>query len=310
MVIDNKTELTKKQFDTMVFLFENDHQMTQREIAGAMGFSIGATNKLLQELTKFGYIEHKRLSDQGFEVLEGYRVKRAVFMAAGFGSRLVPITLNTPKPLIRIKGVRIIDTVLDAITAIGINEIYLVRGYLAEQFDQLLDKYPSIKFIENPYYNVANNISSALCVRQHMHNAYVLDADLYLKNPKLITRYQYSSNIIGIHTARTDDWCFLVKNGRIRNISLGGVDCHTWIGLSYWTEQDGNRLAKDIKEVYDTPGGKEKYWDQVPLEYFREDYDVAVREFTDDDVIEIDTLQELIELDSIYDAWLSDAGDL
>ena len=50
----------------------------------------------------------------------------------------MPITLNTPKPLIRVQGRRIIDSLLDAVYAAGIEEVYVVRGYLAEQFDQLL----------------------------------------------------------------------------------------------------------------------------------------------------------------------------
>jgi CTP:phosphocholine cytidylyltransferase-like protein len=293
--------LTKKQFDIMVFLVENDYTMSQRDMASALGFSVGSMNKFLTELTDLGYVEQKRLTNKGFNILENYRVKRAVFIAAGFGARLVPITLNTPKPLVRIKGKRIIDTLLDAVTAIGITEIHLVRGYLAEQFDQLLYKYPTINFIENPAYNETNNISSAVCVSGHLNNAYIMDADLYLKNPKLITRYQYSSNYLGVPVKRTDDWCLLVKNGRIDSVSLGGENCHTWIGLSYWTEHDGKRLSNDIKEVYKTPGGKEKYWDMVPLEYYKKNYNVGVRECSFDDIIEIDTFRELKEIDKTYD---------
>lgn len=54
-----------------------------------------------------------------------------------------------------------IDTLLDAVVRVGIEELIIVRGYLYEQFDQLLYKYPNIKFIENFEYNEANNISSA-----------------------------------------------------------------------------------------------------------------------------------------------------
>ena len=120
------------------------------------------------------------LAKKGLQELEPYRVKRAIFIAAGFGSRLVPITLNTPKPLVRVKGVRIIDTLLDAVIAAGIEEIIIVRGYLAEQFDQLKYKYPMVKFVENPLYNEANNISSVMCIRYLLSNAYILEADLLL----------------------------------------------------------------------------------------------------------------------------------
>ena len=118
---------------------------------------------------------------------------------------MVPITLNTPKPLVRVHGERIIDSILDAVVAAGIEEIYLVRGYLSEQFDQLLYKYPNIKFIENPAYNEANNISSAMCVRYLLNNAYVCEGDILLHNPKIIQKYQYKSNYCGIKCDYIDD---------------------------------------------------------------------------------------------------------
>lgn len=151
------------------------------------------------------YVSEGSVTGYGLRELERYRVKRAVFIAARFGSRLVPITLNTPKPLIRVKGKRLIDSLLDAVIAAGIEEIYIVRGYLTEQFDQLLYKYPMIKFIENPAYNESNNISSIVWANYLLRNAYVLEADLLPYNKKLITRYQYASNYLGIPVKVTDD---------------------------------------------------------------------------------------------------------
>ena len=162
--------------------------MSQREIAEALGISLGAVNKAMQELTEKGCCEKGVILQAGLDALEPYRVKRAVFIAAGFGSRMVPITFNTPKPLVRVNGTRIIDTLLDAVAAAGIPEIVIVRGYLGEQFDQLLYKYPNIRFVENPVYNEANNISSAVCVRYLLQNAYVLEADLFLRNKHLIRK--------------------------------------------------------------------------------------------------------------------------
>ncbi len=245
-------------------------------------------------------LENNSLTAAGFKALEPYRVRRAVFIAAGFGSRLVPITLNTPKPLVRVKGVRIIDTLLDAVSAAGIDEIVIVRGYLGEQFDQLKYKYPKIQFLENPLYNESNNISSAMCVRYMLQNAYVLESDLLLINPTLIRKYQYASNYLGVPVERTDDWCFETNNGIITRIRVGGQNCHQMFGISYWTQTDGARLADHIKQVYEMPGGKERYWDQVALEYFIREYSVEVRECTFDDVIEIDTFNELKKLDETY----------
>jgi len=294
------TPITRKQFDVLTYIEKNKDKKSQREIAEATGMSTGTVNKVVSELNSLGLLDNGAVSDKGYAALEPYRVKKAIFIAAGFGSRLVPITLNTPKPLVRVNGVRMIDTLLDAVVAAGIEEIYLVRGYLGEQFDQLLYKYPNIKFIENPHYNEANNISSALLARHLMQNAYVLEADLVLSNPDLITKYQYISNYLGVPTDYTDDWCFETKNKVITKVKLGGNDCHHMFGISYWNEEAGAKLYDDIKKVYEMPGGKERYWDQVSLEYCLDNYTVEVRECTFDDIVEIDSFSDLKKIDPIY----------
>lgn len=293
--------LTKTQFDILTHLERVRQSVTQRQLANATGRSLGTINKTVLNLSQLGYLQDGTITPKGLEALEPYRVKRAVFIAAGFGTRLVPITLNTPKPLVRVNGTRIIDTLLDAIVAAGIEEIVIVRGYLAEQFDQLLYKYPNIRFIENPIYNEANNISSAICAKDLLGGAYVLEADLLLYNPALIQKYQYCSNYLGVPVEVTDDWCLYSKNGIITKLVVGGRNCHHLFGISYWTEQDGTRLAGHLQQVYDMPGGKERYWDQAALEYFIHDYRVAIRECTFEDIIEIDTFRELVRLDSTYD---------
>lgn len=295
--------LSKKEFEILAYLEKsNSDSVTQKELSQILNFSVGTVNKLWNELEEKGFIENKQITKKGLNALEPYRVKRAIFIAAGFGSRLVPITLNTPKPLVRVKGVRIIDTLLDAVVAAGIKEIIVVRGYLAEQFDQLKYKYPMIKFVENPMYKEANNISSVMCIRYLLSNAYVLEADLFLSNPKLITKYQYSSNYLGVPTEKTDDWCLYMDGNRIKRISVGGVDCHHMFGISYWSEDDGRKLCNHIEQVYNSPGGKEKYWDQVALCEYIKEYNIGVRECTFDDIVEIDTFRELKELDKVYDA--------
>ena len=295
----NNMDLTKKQFEILVALTEK--QLSQRELAEKTGYSLGAINKMVKELSNVGYLKNDHISRQGLAALEPYRVKRAIFIAAGFGSRLAPITLNTPKPLVRINGKRIIDGLIDACLEANINEIYIVRGYLAEQFDQLLYKYPMIKFLENPLYNEANNISSAICARHLLSNAYVFEADLLISNPKIITKYHYSSNFLAIKKDRSDDWCFEVKNGIITEQKVGGIDCWQMVGISYWDEVDGNKLSKDLQEVYDMPGGKEKYWDQVPLTVRKENYQVSIKPCLDEDIVEIDTFRELKAIDKSYD---------
>ena len=293
--------LTRKQFDVLEKMASENDALSQRDLEKLTGHSLGTINRVIKELTDLGFVSNGGITDAGLNALEPYRAKRAVFIAAGFGSRLVPITFNTPKPLVRVKGTRIIDHLIDACLEAGIEEIYIVRGYLAEQFDQLLYKYPTVKFLENPVYNEANNISSSLIAKELLSNAYVFEADLLLSNPKIITKYHYTSDFLAIKKDRTDDWCFEVKDKIITEEKVGGEDCWQMVGITYWNEEDGKKLATDIPDVYSTPGGKERYWEQVPLVYKKKNYAVEVRECFEDDIVEIDTFKELKQIDPTYD---------
>ena len=290
--------LTRKQFDILSILAEEKGTLSQRQLGEKSGHSLGTVNRVMQELTELQYVTEGEITGAGISALEPYRAKRAIFIAAGFGSRLVPITFNTPKPLVRVHGQRIIDGLIDACR---INEIYIVRGYLAEQFDQLLYKYPMIRFLENPVYNEANNISSAMVARYMLSNAYVFEADLLISNPQIIKKYHYTSDFLAIKKDRTDDWCFTVKDGVIVEEKVGGLDCWQMVGISYWNEEDGHKLSDDIKMTYEQPGGKERYWEQVPLVFCKKHYKVEVRECRENDIIEIDTFRELKAIDKTYD---------
>lgn len=293
--------LTRKQFDILSILAEEKGTLSQRQLGEKSGHSLGTVNRVMQELTELQYVSEGEITGAGISALEPYRAKRAIFIAAGFGSRLVPITFNTPKPLVRVHGQRIIDGLIDACLDAGINEIYIVRGYLAEQFDQLLYKYPMIRFLENPVYNEANNISSAMVARYMLSNAYVFEADLLISNPQIIKKYHYTSDFLAIKKDRTDDWCFIVKDGVIVEEKVGGLDCWQMVGISYWNEEDGHKLSDDIKMTYEQPGGKERYWEQVPLVFCKKHYKVEVRECQENDIIEIDTFRELKAIDKTYD---------
>lgn len=296
-------DLNRKQFDILETLAVSETALSQRKLEEITNYSLGTINRVMKELTENGWAKDGKITNRGLEALKPFRAKRAIFIAAGFGSRLVPITFNTPKPLVRVHGVRIIDRLIDACLEAGITEIYIVRGYLGELFDQLLYKYPMIKFLENPVYNEANNISSALVARYLLSNAYVFEADLLISNPKIIHKYHYSSGLLGIRKERSDDWCFRVKDGVITEEKVGGEGKDIWqmVGISYWNEADGHKLFQDIQDVYAAPGGKERYWEQVPLVYRKEHYTVEVRECFDEDIVEIDTFKELKAIDKTYD---------
>lgn len=260
-------------------------------------------NALAEKLIEEELMTPVSLTLKGFASLEPHRAKRAVFFAAGCGTRMLPITINTPKPLVRVQGIRIIDRLLDAVVSAGIEEIYVVRGHLKEEFDQLRAKYPFITLIDNPIYQSTNNISSALQAKDYFQNAYAFESDLFLTNPSLITKYQYRSNYLAIPVDSTPDWCFDADGaGKITHITKGkDAPCWQMVGASYWTAEDGGRLAVDIPDVFARGGECQQiFWDDVALDRKPQSYDVYVRECSFDDVVEIDSFAELQDVDPAY----------
>lgn len=240
-------------------------------------------------------------SEQEIAALEPYKVKRAIFFAAGFGSRMVPVTLEKPKPLVSVNGVRIIDTLLDAVLALGIEEIYVVRGYKKSLMDELLVKYPMITFIDNDFYNEANNISSALLTKDLFENAYVLESDLILYNQDVLNKYVYKTHYLGIEMDESDDWCFKVDdNLKITSVHIGNTDVYQMVGISYYDAKDGRQLGFDVDAFYKQEGGPQRYWDEVSLIDFKDNYNVYVKPVHANDIIEIDTYEELLAIDPSY----------
>jgi len=294
-------KLTYNEFEVLTTIEKEKEMLSQRKLSDLTKLSLGTINKIITDFQSRKLIDEKNfITQKGLKELEPYRVKRAIFLAAGFGSRLVPITLNTPKPLVLVKGKKIIETLLDACVKAEIEDIIIVVGYLADQFEILLKKYPTIKFVKNNIYNEANNIASAYLVRDKFANSYVLESDLYLYNPNIIRKYEYSSNFLGFKVDRTDDWCFETKSGIITKQKIGGENCYQMSGISYYTKEDSKKISKDIESVFNSPGGKEKYWEQVILDVYKEHYKIHIRECKKEDIIEIDTFNELKQIDEIY----------
>lgn len=232
-------------------------------------------------------------------------VKRAIIMAAGIGKRMQPLTLETPKPLVEVNGVRMIDTVIDGLTANGIREIYVVIGHLKEQFELLPCQYPGLKLIENPYYDICNNISSLYVAREHLGDCIILDGDQIIYNTSVLDPYFTLSGYNAVWCeGKTDEWIMDVKDGIVRKCSrTGGV--HGWqlYSISRWTVEDGEKLRQHVIEEFEN-GNKDIYWDDVVMFYHFNDYKLGIREMGDGDVIEIDGLDELIAIDSSYKIYL------
>ncbi len=287
--------MKKSEFEVLSALAEN------REIG--KNLTDEKIKEIKETLIRQKLLEGNQVTACGYEALEPYRTKRAVFLAAGFGSRMVPITINTPKPLVRVHGKRIIETLIDAVLAAGIVEIYIVRGYLGEQFELLLKKYPMIKLLDNPEYDGTGTISSFYYAKDLLAGTYVLESDLVVMNQNVIRKYHYSSDFLGAKMDETDDWFFkTTPEGIISEIGVGGKgdNLYKLIGISYWDQKDGTALAKDIKETYEGPDGKKLPMSFIPFRVYRDKYQVSIMPCEEADVVEIDSFAELQAFDETY----------
>lgn len=237
-----------------------------------------------------------------------YKVERAIIMAAGLGKRMHPVTLTTPKPLIKVNGVRMIDTAIDGLYQNGIREIYIVIGYLKEQFVELEKKYPGIKLIENPYYDTCNNISSLYVARDYIENAMILDGDQIIYNTNILApefeRSGYNSVWID---GETDEWLQTVENGIVTSCSpTGGNTGWQLYSISRWTSEDGKKLKHHLEVEFEQKHNRQIYWDDVAMFCYPEEYQLGICPMKADDIIEVDNLSELIALDHSYTKYLEE----
>ncbi len=245
--------------------------------------------------------EELRLTPEGREALEPYRVRKAIILAAGFGSRMMPATEDRPKPMVRVRGKRIIDTLLDALAAAEIRDVTVVGGYRWEKLEELRKDYSFLRLLRNEEYAETNNISSAVrALEQLSGGCYLCEADLFLSNPDIITKYQYASNILGSYSLETDDWCYSMEDGCLADYRKGGVCCYNYYGISYWTAGDCEKLKRDFSQVYREPEGKQYFWEFVPFVLKKENYRVEIRPCSRRDIVEIDSFEELAQLDPSY----------
>ena len=115
---------------------------------------------------------------------------KAVILAAGMASRLRPLTLNTPKCLLKVGARPLLQRSMDALIQSGITEFVIVTGYLHGMIEDFVkEQYGdgiSVKFIHNDVFDSTNNIYSLWLARPEADNEdfLLLDSDL-LYDPEI-----------------------------------------------------------------------------------------------------------------------------
>lgn len=232
------------------------------------------------------------------------KIKRAIIMAAGRGERLYPVTLEIPKPLIKINGVPMIEIIIESLKANGINEIHIVVGYLKEQFTYLKTKFDCINLIDNPYYEYCNNISSLYVAREYLEDVLIMDGDQVIYNKDIFfVDFEYSGYNAIWTEENTKEWLMNTENNIVTSCRVGGDKGWQLYSISRWNKEDGLKLARHLEIEFKVKNNYTFFWDDVPMFCYLSDYKLVVYPMKKEDVVEIDSLDELIEIDKEYEKY-------
>ena len=229
------------------------------------------------------------------------QIKRAIIIAAGEGRRLRPVTLTTPKPLIKVNGIRFLDTIIQALKKNGIHEIYIVTGYKKEQFYETFQEDPDITILENPVYQSTNNISSLYVARKKIPGSFIIEGDLIIKNTEIFRPMTEKSGYVASYMEDVPEWALTVQDGRICECNVaGGKNGYRLWGVSMWIQNDGEKLSELVRKQMEEVKDSSIYWDEIALFREKESFDLGIREVGARDIVEIDTFEELLSADSSY----------
>lgn len=227
----------------------------------------------------------------------------AILMAAGLGSRMRPLTDTVAKPLVKVDGTPLIETVLAALEKRGVAEIYIVTGYKAEQFNALAETHTNVRLVHNAEYAAKNNINSVAVVADKMaaSDCFICEADLFLPKADILCRELSHSGYFGKMVAgRSDDWVFDTdSNGRITRVGKGGTDCFNMVGISYFRQADAAKIANAVVEDVKKPENAQLFWDEVVDRLIKNDeLDLVVHPVSSDEIVECDTVDDLKKLEA------------
>lgn len=276
--------MSQIKIDVLSYVEENKN-LTQAEIAEKFDISIGSVNKFLNDKTIN---------------LDDHKVENAILFAAGWGSRMSPITDTTPKPLVDIKGIPFIEYILEQVVNIGVKNIYIVVGKFKEKFDYLVDKY-GVQIIENPDWSTRNNISSLFYSQNITGNTLYFECDQIL-NDKALRKHYYVSSFHGTWRDETNPEDRYYLNGnQVINIKKSIEPGYYWNGIVFINKHDQELLINYCNAVYDKPKYVDMLWEKLLLELSaNRKIKMSLIEMQEGDALEFDTVEEIAHYDDKY----------
>ena len=287
--------------------FYENPNITQRELSSILNFSLGTINNLLGECLEKAYLMTDEdtgkyiLTEYGLRYLEQFKVDGAVITAAGFGSRFVPLTFETPKGLLEVFGERMIERQIKQLHAAGITDITIIVGYLKEKFEYLIDKY-QVKLLYNPEYSTKNNLATIYHARELFRgrNMYLLVSDNWIRN-NMYHKYECGAWYSSVYMeGNTSEWCLSSnKKGRITSVEIGGHDSWVMYGPAFLSRDFSDKLVPLIEKAYNQPGTEQWYWEQIVVDHIKE-LELYMNCQPKDQVYEFENLEELRLFDPKY----------
>lgn len=277
--------------------------INQRVLAEASGHSLGVVNRSLKELIKAGYLNEAICpTAKAVSEYKNKTPKRAIVLAAGFGMRMVPINTEMPKGLLEVNGEPLIERIIKQLHEVGIQEIYVIVGFMKEKYEYLMDEY-GVELVVNPDYAAKNNLHSLRLVKEHLENAYIVPCDIWCdRNPfhrhELYSWYMVSDLVENESNVRVNRKMELVTVPE----NVGG---NAMIGISYLTKEDSDTVSTRIKELCKNPQYDGSFWEEAL--YNKDRMIVTARVVHSADVVEINTYEQLREIDSDSNQLKTDA---
>lgn len=298
----NPEHLTKQESDILYSLYQEPF-VNQRILSETSGHSLGVVNRSLKRLINFGFLdEHIQLTVKSKEMFRKRAPSNAVILAAGFGMRMVPINLTTPKALLEVNGERLIDRLIVQLQEVGVTDITIVVGFMKDSFEYLIDDY-GVNLVFSPDYASSNNIHSLNMVAEKIGNTYIIPCDIWCdRNP--FRRYElYSWYMVSDLVDETSD---VRVNRKMELMKVpSSASGNAMIGISYLTEEDGKVVRERIEGFGKDASYNDKFWEEAL--YTDDRMIVRAKVVHAADVVEINTYEQLRDLDSDSNQLKSDA---